>query len=227
MNRKNTLGGLITDALKKNRTLRREDLGADACLSKKGMTFTTEAYAVEGVGHLCIMNMKAMLGMMKMETVVLSTLERDMPLFNLDWVGVFGKQTQIAELYDTQLAPFPQEAQDRLTEIKKRYADLQDYSSGKVHWYDSVLYPCSCSKTGKKVSDRLSSMAEEYVAAFTGLLAAAPACDRAEKEAKVRAYAERLVAEGGPAVDQVTKLFGRETASRLILQHMYGLPPKA
>ncbi len=227
MSKHEDLGSMIVSALERQYSLRREDLGADAHLQKNGMAFDTEAYELPGLGHLCVMRMKAFLGLIKMDTVVLAVTEKDVPLLNLDWVSAAGKETQIAELYDTQLAPFPQEGQEKLAEIKKRYADLQDYSSGKAHWYDAVLYPCSCSKTGKKVSDRLSSMAEEYVAAFTGLLAAAPACDRAEKEAKVRAYAERLVAEGGPAVDQVTRLFGRETASRLILQHMYGLPPKA
>ena len=43
------------------------------------------------------------------------------------------------------------------------------------------------------------------------------------KQAKNRAFAERLFAEGGPAVDQVTKLFGTETARRLILRYMYGV----
>ena len=43
------------------------------------------------------------------------------------------------------------------------------------------------------------------------------------ERAKVQAFAERLFAEGGPAVDQVTKLFGEQTAKRLILQHMYGV----
>ncbi len=223
MSRKNTLGGLITDALKKNWTLRREELGADARLSGKGMTFTTEAYTVEGVGHLCIMNMKAMLGLMKMETVVLSTLDRDMPLFNLDWVGVFGKQTQIAELYDTQLQPFPAEKLAVFQALKDRDGDLPEPPAAGEHWYDAILYPCSYHKAGRKLSERFNAAAEGYLRAFAAMIPEAPECDGAEKGAKVRAFAETLVEKSGPAVDTVTKLFGAETARRLILGHMYGV----
>ena len=68
----------------------------------------------------------------------------------------------------------------------------------------------------------MSSAAQDYLTVYTELLAEAPSCDSAEKAAKVQAFAERLFEEGGPAVDQVTKLFGEQTARRLILQHMYG-----
>ena len=44
----------------------------------------------------------------------------------------------------------------------------------------------------------------------------------AEKNAKIRSFAETLIRQGGPAVDMMTKLFGAETAGRVILSHMYG-----
>ena len=63
----------------------------------------------------------------------------------------------------------------------------------------------------------------DFLAGYVASLASAPACDRGQKAAKVQAFAERLFDEGGPAVDQVTKLFGDRTAKRLILRHMYGV----
>ena len=36
-------------------------------------------------------------------------------------------------------------------------------------------------------------------------------------------YARTLLEKGGPAVNQFKKLFGEETARRLILGHMYGV----
>ena len=47
--------------------------------------------------------------------------------------------------------------------------------------------------------------------------------DAAAKKEKVEHFAKTLFAEGGPAVDTVAKLFGRETAERLILHDMYGV----
>ena len=213
----------LREELGKRYTVHQKDVGADAKLSKSGMAFETEAFEIEGLGHLCVLRMKAMLGLMNMETVVLAPFTRDLPLLNLDWVGVMGKETQIVELYDTQLQPCPQEALEAFERIRARDGDLQDYSAGKEHWYDSILYPCSYHKTGKGISARLSAAATDYIRTYVGLLDTAPACDREAKKALVRAFAERLLAEGGPAVDQVTKLFGRELAGRLILGHMYGV----
>ncbi len=101
------LGTAILDALKGRYTLEKLDIGTDARLSKSGMVFETESYAVKDLGHLCVLRMKAFLGLMKMETVVLAVKEKDLPLFNLDWVSAAGKETLIAELYDTQLQHLP------------------------------------------------------------------------------------------------------------------------
>ena len=216
------LGDMVRTLLERSYTLKKEDLGADARLSKSGMVFDTEAWEIPGLGHLCIMRMKAFFGLMKMETAVLAVSGKDVPLLNLDWVRAFGKETQIAELYDTQLAPYPAEKLADFDTLRARDADLPEPGS-KPHWYDAILYPCSYHKAGKGLSERLSAAARDYFETFLRQLAEAPACDAGAKAEKVKAFAERLFAEGGPAVDQVTKLFGQETAKRLILRHMYGV----
>lgn len=217
------LGEAVKAGLSDLFPLRQLDLGADARLSKKGMTFTTEAYAVGDVGHLCVMNMKAMLGLMKMETVVLSVTGRDLPLFNLDWVGVMGKETQFAELYDDQLEPLSEEALGAFQALLDRDGDLPDYHSPKTPWYEPIRYACSYAKTGKGLAERMDRAAKDYLAQYLKLLAAAPVCDREAKTAKVRDFAQTLFEKGGPAVDQVIKLFGTDVARRLVLQHMYGM----
>ncbi|MDO4796882.1 MAG: hypothetical protein Q4A01_02560 [Coriobacteriales bacterium] len=221
--RKHTdLGTLALAALNTHATLRPKDLGSDARLSKRGMTFTTEAYDVEGVGHLCIMRMKAFAGLMRMETVILAPAQMDMPLFNIDWVRAFGKETQIAELYDDQLQPWPDVCQEEIDRIRRQYDDLPNMAHAD-HWYDDILYPCSCAKQGKGIEDRLAQMAQDYLAAYVAQLGVLPACDHEQKAAAVRSFAEHLYADGGPAVQQVAKLFGQQTAQRLVVHHMYGV----
>ena len=217
------VGALMLKALSHDHTLQRNDIGADARLAKKGMVFETESYEVEGVGHFCILRMNAMLGLMKMETAVLAVWEKDLPLLNLDWVKAMGKETQIVELYDVQLAPYPMERLSAFRRILDRDGDLQDYVSPGQHWYDKILYPCSYHKSGKGIAQRLNAAARDYVSEYMAQLSEAPVCDSAAKREKVRDFAETLFAQGGPAVDQVVKLFGRETASRLVLGHMYGV----
>ncbi len=217
------LGDMVRTLLEKQYTLKKEDLGTDARLSKKGMVFETEAYEVRDLGHFCIQRMNAFLGLMKMETAVLTVNAKDVPLLNLDQVRAFGRETQIVELYDTQLTPYPDEALAAFDALRRRDEDLPAQGTGGAHWYDAILYPCSYHKAGKGLTERLAAAARDYTETFLRQLAEAPACDAQAKQAKNRAFAERLFAEGGPAVDQVTKLFGPETARRLILRHMYGV----
>lgn len=216
------LGKLVLDGLDGVCRVTKKDVGADAHLSKNGMAFDTEAYDVEGLGHLCIMRMKAMLGLMKMETVVLSSVKKDLPLINLDWVRAMGRETQIAELYDTQLSPLSDDVLARFQALRDRDADLPDPEKSE-HWYDSILYPCSYHKVGKKISARLSAAAQDYLKTFISLIPETPDCDEEAKKEKVRGFAETLFAKGGPAVDQMTKLFGKETARRVVVRHMYGI----
>ena len=223
MAKRTALRNSVLAALGRTHELRQEDLGADARLSAKGMKFETESWEVAGVGHLCIMQMNAFLGRMRMETAIIAPTGVDVPLFNLDWVKAFGTETQIAELYDTQLLPWPNECHEAFEFVRDQYADLPDAPAGEARWYDDILYPCSFHKKGRGMAERLSRAAQDYLTVYTDLLAAAPACDSARKAAKVRVFAQRLFEEGGPAVDQVTKLFGEQTARRLVLQHMYGV----
>ena len=201
----------------------KEDIGADARLKKGPFRLETESYRLPGLGHYCILRMTALLGLMKMETLVLAPTERDLPLLNLDRVRVPGKDTQIAELYDTQLSSWPEESQAVFRALRERDADLPEQEAKEPHWYDEILYPCSFHRAGKGISARLDKAALDFAAAYIVQLREAEPCDGAAKKEKVAAFAETLFSQGGPAVDTIVKLFGRETAERLILHHMYGV----
>lgn len=222
MSRHTDLGQYTITALRRYFDLVPKDLGADAHRSKRGMTFDTKSWEIPGAGHLCVMRMNAFLGLMKMETVVIAPFEADLPLFNADWVKAFGTETFIAELYDTQLEPWPGEAQKKFEQIKGSYADIEDYSSGE-HWYDEVLYPASLHKKGKDLTDRFNSAAKEYIDLFTAELAAAEKCPADQKRELVRGFAQKLVRNDGPAVSMMAKLFGKETMRRIVMKHMYGV----
>ena len=216
------IGQYTVTALKRYFDLIPKDLGADAHLSKRGMTFDTKSWEIKGAGHLCVMRMNAFLGLMKMETVVIAPFEADLPLFNADWVNAFGNETFISELYDTQLEPWPEEAQKELEEIKGGITDSQDYSSGE-HWYDEVLYPVSFHKKGKGLTIRFNSAAKEYIDLFTAELAAAEKCPAEQKRQRVRYFAQKLASNDGPAVSMMSNLFGKETMRRIVMKHMYGV----
>ncbi len=216
------IGSYVLDELKKRYTVENEDIGKDAKLDAKGMHFLISRYSVKGVGNLCLIDMKAMLGLMKMQTVVLSVAEKDVPLLNFDTVKVLKNGTYIAEFYDTMLGEKDDELEKACEAIKEADGDLPDYVSGK-HWYDSILYPCSYAKKLKGNGERVNESLKKYFDAFMKALDDAEICEPAAKKERIAAFANGLIENGGPAVDQVKKLFGEELTKRLVLGHMYGV----
>ena len=216
------LGDMCFRMLEERYDVMNESIGADEHKKAKGMAFTTVCSRVGEIGHLCIVRMKGFFGLMKMETVVFTVTGRDAPLINLDRVSAFGRDTMMIEMYDDQLTAYPEEYLQAFAELKSRDADIPDGNSGE-HWYDSITYPCSYHKKAKGQNERFLAAAHDYFAEYLDQLEKAPACDRAEKEKKAGSFAQRLLKEGGPAVDQVTKLFGSDFAERLVLKYMYGV----
>ncbi|MDO4803992.1 MAG: hypothetical protein Q4A32_04135 [Lachnospiraceae bacterium] len=198
------------------------DIGKDRHLSKGGLHFATHSYEMGGAGHLCLMTMNAFWGLMRMESVVISPMEKDMPLFNIDWIRAFGKETLLIEIYDTQLEPLAEGTAETFAKLLERDSDLQDAKT-KPHWYDAVRYPFSYGKTGKNLTERLKRAGKDYLEVFLRTLAEAPACDLALKSEKNADFALKLVANSGPAVDTMRGKFGEETMRRVVLRHMYGV----
>ena len=203
-------------------TITENDIGDDRHLSRSGLNFAVHSYEIENVGHLCAMTLKAFWGLMTMETIVISPMEKDVPLFNIDRVSAFGKDTLMVEMYDTQLEPLAAEYEAEFQELLDRDSAISDVES-EPHWYDSIRYPFSYAKAGKGLSEPFGRAQQDYLAAYLRLLSEAPACDREAKLAKNREYAETLVANKGPAVDTMRNHFGDETMRRVVLQHMYGV----
>lgn len=221
-NKHEDLGHMCLSMLKDRYVVSKEIIGTDEYKKAKGMVFRTEAFRVGEIGHLCIVRMEGLLGMMEMETVVFTVTGKDVPLINLDWVSVMGKETMMIEMYDDQLDPYPEEYLHTFDELKKRDTDIPD-GRASAHWYDSITYPCSYHKKAKGKANRFNQAAADYFSAFLDQVGAMPACDPLTKEKRAGAFASRLLEEGGPAVDQVKKLFGAEFAHRLVLNYMYGV----
>ena len=210
------------DMLGEKYSVKEEMLGNDAHMDKSGMHFHVRSFQIEGIGHLCDLSMTGMLGMMKMDTLVIAPVNVDMPLFNMDDVKAMGNETFIVEMYDTMLEPMKDEVIEAYVRRKNADHDIPDYDSGS-HWYDDLLMKTSYHKKGKKLTGRFDCTADDYLGMFLKDMENAPLADAAKKLEKNRFFAQSLLDHGGPAVDQVTKMFGRQAAEKLILKYMYGV----
>lgn len=198
-------------------SLREKDIGEFARIRGNGMIFAVRAFEAPGAGSLCLMEMRAAAGLMKMETAVFSPTGLDGPLFSMDAITAFGQDTLLMELYDTTLSHPDFSA---LEEIKARYASLPAYDPGE-HWYDSLRLAPSDYKKGRGIAGACDPYARDYAQRYFALLARCPRCDEAEKKKQNAVFADGLMRSGGPAVKQFCKLLGRDKTEEFLGKVMF------
>ncbi len=211
---------LILKELSNKWTVSERDTSPYHTLKKSGMKFTISAYEIRGFGSMSVIDMSAMLGLMQMESFILTAEYKDLPLFSGDFIKAMGKCTLLEEFYDTMIDPLPEVDIAVYRGVKAKYADLPLYGT-EPHWYDSIRYDFTLGVTDKSLKARKDEITADYLAAYLKNAEHAPAADPAQKKAKTKAYVDGLFSNGGPAVNQFKKLFGEETARDIFEGHVF------
>lgn len=204
--------------------LTERDLGPNARLRVGPMTFTLRQWQAAGVGNLSVMSGGTLLGLMKMDTVIFTPLERDAPLFSYDRIRVLGNDTMLVELYDTQVdgpaclaGPLAE-----LEGLKEALGDIGAYSPGP-RWYDAIRLPQSLAKKGRGAADRLDRAAGQAAGIYSAMLKQAPACGRAEKRARTLEYVQGLLTNGGASTDLFVKKLGQARTEEIFRGILFGV----
>ena len=169
------------------------------------MRFRLEQYEAEGLGNLCVLRTKAMLGLMKLVTVVVTpNTGRNVPFLLIDTMDMGKKHLCYVEYYDCTA-----EGADRdlLLAAGAPYADIENYAE-RPAWYAGERMKGSLIKTGDRT--RLEQMALDALAAYREQAAAAPV--KEENLAGLRAFQQRMVQEGNPSTAALTRTLGKEGA---------------
>lgn len=193
------------------------DVGGYARIRKNGMTFRIHAYEAAGLGRFSSVSMTAMLGLMKMETVVFTPLTRKMPLLSFDRIKAMGNDTLLLELYDTGAGKPDLSALD---DVKAAAGDLPDHDLG-THWYDPLKLSPSLAKRGKKCGEAYRDLCDRYFEAYFTALDGAESCTPEEARKGVAAYVDGLFANGGPSTDQFKKILGEAAARDLFDAYIF------
>ena len=191
-----------------------------AKIDRNGLHIRITTYEVRNLGHLSVIDMKAMLGLMKMESVVLSADTKDLPLFSSDLIRFPGKQTLLLEFYDNMLEPLSENAKAAYRKAKNKYKDLPPYNTGQ-HWYERIRYDFSFASSGKGLKEKERAITADYFNAYLENLATAPRCDPGEKRIKTAGYVEGLFRNGGPAADQFRKLIGDDATRDVFEKYIF------
>jgi len=165
------------------------------------------------------MSAKGFFGLMKMDTLIVNPLEKDMPLYSYDRIYAMGNDTLIGEIYDTMTECI---SLDAVEEVNKKYAFIPDRDPG-VHWYDTIRLSSSISKKDKtKNSEVMDKLAFEHFRAYFDI--GYP--DVVNKEAKIEKaayYVNGLLKNGGPSTDAFIKSIGAEKTAELFHKVLFGV----
>ena len=184
-----------------------------------GMHFAIRSFRVKGLGHVSVMEAKGFFGLMKMDTLIITPTDVDMPLLSYDRVNAMGNDTLIFELYDTLLGKTELSALDR---VKEEYAALPDHDLGE-HWYDSIKLTQSIAKKGKRLhTAAFHAAADAYLQAWLDCAEAAMPSKPDAKKEKASVYVEGLLQHGGPSTDVFKKSIGAEKTAELFRTVLFG-----
>lgn len=203
--------------------LKAVSVGKWAKVKANGMNFTIRQYEAEGLGNVSVMEAVGFFGLMKMDTLIINPVKKDLPLFSYDRILAMGNDTLIIELYDTLLGTWRAE---RVQQVKEAYNMLSERDPGE-HWYDSIKLAESVSKKGKKAqTSEFDKMTSEYFAAYLASIPVTDVDDTATKNAKASVYVEGLLTNGGPSTDVFKKQFGEEKTAYLFRNILFGTGEK-
>ena len=187
-------------------------IGAYARQKISGMTFLIRRFRTNGLGYVSVMTASGVFGLMKMDTLIVTPTDVDMPLLSYDRVHAMGNDTLIFEIYDTLLGEADLTPLDNVKEYVKT---LPDHDLG-THWYDSIKLEQSLSKRGKKSQTAaFDDAAGKYFTAFLDAARAALPSDPGAKRKKTAVYVDGLLTHGGPSTNVFQKGIGREKTADL------------
>ena len=183
-----------------------------------GMNFVIRCFYAEGLGNVSTMVASGFFGLMKMDTLIVTPTEKDMPLFSYDRINAMGNDTLIFELYDTMLNDTDLSA---LQIVKDRASHLPEHDLG-THWFDSMKLAVSLSKKGKKTDTAtFNNCTLQYLDAFLAVSKCSANCEPAPKRKKASVYVEGLLAHGGPSTNVFKKGIGDEKTAQLFRKYLF------
>lgn len=176
--------------------------------------FRIQRYQPEAFGNVSYMHGKAPLGLMDIESTIISPKDVDMPLVAIDIMRVLGKKLFLFEMYDTTLKPFAYKPY--LEKFTKNLGEGE--KEEKLPWYYQFRLCLFKLKMTTANSDLVEKLLSEFLDTFMKEAEKAsrlPAEDKETKIAKNNAYSEGLLENGGASTSFFLKYLGKEKTAEL------------
>lgn len=175
-------------------------------------------FDIAGIGNLLVMTVKDT-PENQLSSFVITPYGKDLPLFSTDYVYSGEKRFFLIELYDLAVHPEEEDYRkciDAIAGLGASWDDMPDFPT-RPCWYDDIR-PVCIAKAPHITQDELAvqrflEALERYVSTASAMCALVDE-DRKAKWRLNKAYADRLVDEGGVSTDLFTQALGPENTRR-------------
>ncbi len=155
---------------------------------------------------------------MKMDTMIITPREKDLPLYSYDRILAAGNDTLMIEMYDTLTGEYPF---DSMEAVREKFAAFPERDPGK-HWYDPLkIAPCISFKGKKVLSPSFDALSTEFFLKYLELPAGSVSDPELKAEKTVH-YVNGLLSNGGPSTDVFMKALGPGKTRELFCSILFG-----
>ncbi len=208
----------IIELIKENYELKEIDVGEFKKMKVGPITFNLSCYDADSLFKVSYMKGKALFGLMKMTTVVITSTKKDIPIFSYDRIKTGKKDICILELYDTRQK---KEDYPEFEKIKLEFLNYKKYNL-KPAWSDDIKLKESFSVCSKG-SNTFDILIKDLFKEFFKIIEKSNIIDSDCKNKLNAFYVDNLLLKGGISTDMFFKKIGKEKTEQLYRKYLFSI----
>ena len=188
------------------------------------MNFKVEQYDIGNVGNLSVMRVN--MGVMQMSSIVITPMDKNLPLFTADYIYLLTNRKAYIEFYDLvkEKDATYQQLLTQLSDIREKY-DYLDNLEVSPAWYEHLLTVATYKACGFGADTDLEQMVLDNLNAYIRHEKTLPlltAEEQQEKHTITVNYTDGLITYGGISTDVFKNALGAEETKKFFDATFFG-----
>lgn len=186
----------------------------------EGAKFKIAAFEVKGVGRVSTVEMKRLIGLWEMQSLIITPYEKDMPIYYYNRHREKGNYVCRVEVFDTQLNEI---VVSDFTDVEKKYDTLQDQEQSE-RWYDDMKLYGAVKRVEKSKKEELTPFIFQHFQTYMNMLENAQSCKSIQKKKRITSFVDLLCEKSGIAVIEIFLAnYGQKVTEKLAKEVLFGL----
>ena len=217
----------VISIIKKDYELEELDIGEfKTVYINKVLPFKPKVHYIKGLGVLSVMTLN--IGIMQMICININPFEKDIPQFTMDYPIMLNKRKIFIEIYKLMLDSETDNYKEflkKVEEIKGKYAEWKDFKASELSWrkeyFSDAIYKRRNSQNDIKLLNLLKYILNGYIE-YAKKEKTLDSQQKAKKVEAIKEFADKLVENGGVAINNFKKTLGDEKTKEFLGKVFYG-----